>query len=417
MCCEAASACENGLAADSDRCCYRVSVGFSEVVEKEMSKATTRRYRRALVCAAVFITSVVLFTLFECFFYYYGARNPNLFRRESPASLVRLEGAQEFVGSEGFDAYLGWDSRPAARNYRQEKDYWGLSFGDSFTFGEEVDDQHTWQSQFEEITRRKILNFGVDGYGIDQAILKAEKYVPKYSATVIILGVNAETYRRALSYHLFYYFANREDWLYAFKPIFVRVRNGYELVEPPCGDANCLIDLLTKTPQRLDQLMKTHDYWYQDYLHEPQLSFPYSISVIKAFPRWLERRQERSGRRDYYFVNEFAFDLTKYVIRRFADFCERMNKKPLILFLNGPSELQFIRGTGQRWDQPLLAYLQATNIAFVDSTQFILDRWHNDAKKLAAPNWHFNATGNRLIAEALVEYLGQKCDDEPAFCL
>ena len=48
------------------------------------------------------------------------------------------------------------------------------SFGNSFTEGLEVDDGETWQAYIAKSTGRAVLNFGVSGYGPDQALLALE---------------------------------------------------------------------------------------------------------------------------------------------------------------------------------------------------------------------------------------------------
>jgi hypothetical protein len=50
-----------------------------------------------------------------------------------------------------------------------------LAVGDSYTYGEEVDDHQTWPAQLERRLGRPVLNGGVSGYGLDQIVLRAEQ--------------------------------------------------------------------------------------------------------------------------------------------------------------------------------------------------------------------------------------------------
>jgi hypothetical protein len=43
-----------------------------------------------------------------------------------------------------------------------------LAVGDSFTFGDEVEDSETWAANLEEFLNKRVLNAGVGAYGIDQ---------------------------------------------------------------------------------------------------------------------------------------------------------------------------------------------------------------------------------------------------------
>ncbi|MEO0481584.1 MAG: hypothetical protein AAF196_19100 [Planctomycetota bacterium] len=49
-----------------------------------------------------------------------------------------------------------------------------LTTGDSFTFGDEVSDHETWPANLEDRLEQPVLNGGVFGYSLGQAILRAE---------------------------------------------------------------------------------------------------------------------------------------------------------------------------------------------------------------------------------------------------
>src|SRR5262249_46829988 len=146
--------------------------------------------------------------------------------------------------------------------YSGDKSYLAQSYGDSFTYGAEVDDPDTWQAQFEGMTGKGILNFGSGGYGLDQAVLKFEKYGPQYPTPFVILGLYPHEYRRILSYQSFYYFTER-TFRYAFKPIFIPAAEGYELVKPPCDNPESLVEVVRHRPEKLERFLSAHDYWYQ----------------------------------------------------------------------------------------------------------------------------------------------------------
>ncbi|MHC5066539.1 MAG: SGNH/GDSL hydrolase family protein, partial [Planctomycetota bacterium] len=76
-----------------------------------------------------------------------------------------------------------------------------LAVGDSFTFGDEVDDGETWPAYLDEELRRSVLNAGVSSYGLDQAVIRAERLLPKTEAGLVILAiVSGDVNRCELSY-------------------------------------------------------------------------------------------------------------------------------------------------------------------------------------------------------------------------
>src|SRR5262249_1689918 len=64
-----------------------------------------------------------------------------------------------------------------------------LTFGDSFTFGDEVSDNETWPYYLEKLLPgSEVINFGVHGYGHDQMLLYLQEEGIKYHPDIVILG-------------------------------------------------------------------------------------------------------------------------------------------------------------------------------------------------------------------------------------
>src|SRR6516164_467780 len=72
-----------------------------------------------------------------------------------------------------------------------------LTFGDSFTFGDEVSDNETWSYYLEKLLPgSEIINFGVHGYGHDQMLLYLWEEGIKYHPDLVILGFLSMDMRR-----------------------------------------------------------------------------------------------------------------------------------------------------------------------------------------------------------------------------
>lgn len=86
-----------------------------------------------------------------------------------------------------------------------------LVLGDSFTFGDEVDDADTWPAQLEARLGRPVLNGGVFGYGLDQMVLRGEQLLEGAASAsdVVILSVLPEDVLRC-----------EFSYRYAWKPYF-----------------------------------------------------------------------------------------------------------------------------------------------------------------------------------------------------
>ena len=115
-----------------------------------------------------------------------------------------------------YDPYLGWDQpynsntgggrtvgvttydlQPAEDVLRV------VAIGDSFVFGSYVDSDETYPAYLETLLDNgEVLNMGVVGYGIDQAVLKYQAYGEQYNPDVVLLGTFPHNYiRTALSFY------------------------------------------------------------------------------------------------------------------------------------------------------------------------------------------------------------------------
>jgi hypothetical protein len=164
--------------------------------------------RWKLVAALFSLFVIFSIVLLEMALYFLDDRYKRHFKVPPVSSENFQEEAVTFFHSKRFDANLGWDYRPPVRNYLENKVFLAQAYGDSFVLS-----GHggiTWQEAFENITGEAILNFGVGGYGLDQAVLKFERYSSEYPTRIAILGLYNQTFRRALSYYTRYYFKSKD---------------------------------------------------------------------------------------------------------------------------------------------------------------------------------------------------------------
>jgi hypothetical protein len=70
-----------------------------------------------------------------------------------------------------------------------------LAVGDSFTAGSEVYEHQTYSAQLEAITGYPVN--GVGGYGTDQMILAAERFIPVLHPAMIVVGILDDDINRA----------------------------------------------------------------------------------------------------------------------------------------------------------------------------------------------------------------------------
>jgi hypothetical protein len=72
-----------------------------------------------------------------------------------------------------------------------------LAVGDSYTFGDKVSDSETWPAQLEKLSGRRVINGGVDGYGVDQIFLRTRRFLSRYRFSAVIFSFIPDDIRRS----------------------------------------------------------------------------------------------------------------------------------------------------------------------------------------------------------------------------
>jgi hypothetical protein len=354
---------------------------------------------------ALLIPAVICVGLAEGLASFVSLRHRALFKKDfNPHQLSATEGHHFFVSDNhapdqlGFDPDLGWDRVPPIRTYDPDVHYDAQAFGDSLTFCPGVADSETWASYLGELTGIQTLNFGVGGYGLDQAVLKAEKYSSRFSTKISILGLYSEEYRRSHSYYGCYYFRSHPSFQYAFKPIFIEGGGSYELIKPPCSNVNCLIDMVTEGNTNLKEFLNKHDYWYRDNLRRPSLRAPYLPGLVRVVPELLTLRSR--GRR--WFVTPDSVHLAEFLIDRFADICHRAGSQPVYVLIYNAKQLARIR-SGMDKDQAIREHLKKHHLPYINTSDYILESCPTaaDLENVRGLSGHLSPYGNRLVAEAI----------------
>jgi len=138
-------------------------------------------------------------------------------------------------------------------------------FGDSFTFGYEVPYENTWGYYLENYLKShgmeaQVLNFGVGGYGFDQAFLRWKKLGYKFSPHIVIFGFQPENVKRNNNLISTLYF---QDAVLPFsKPRYILEKDKLRLINSSTPDPKEIINIM----ENIDSwdLIK-YDYWYKNY--------------------------------------------------------------------------------------------------------------------------------------------------------
>ena len=136
-------------------------------------------------------------------------------------------------------------------------------FGDSFTATEDVTDDEAWSallvSELQEAgIRAEVLNFGVGGYGMDQAFLRWQHLGSTYQPDIVLFGFQPENLNRNVNLFRPIYLSYTS--LPLSKPRFVLNNGELKLLNSPAIPPDELTDVYTSFHTHP---LSAHEYYYQ----------------------------------------------------------------------------------------------------------------------------------------------------------
>ena len=358
------------------------------------------------------------------------------------------EGLEKFF-EHGYDSELGWIRKPNTTHEEKGKegitkwtinDYGGRNnlefekinskistYGDSFTFCRQVNDDGTWQHWISKLQNTNVKNFGVGNYGLDQTLLRLKREFPNNKTEIVIIGVVPDTISRIVSIWKHYYeYGNT----FGFKPRFILKNEILELLKNPIDDKTKFINYRDYINE-----IKKNDFFYKKKFLKEKLYFPYSLSLFKNMKRnfslifWIFLTQiyKKIGKdttkiewkpmqiimqinlkwRIELYENKKTVDLFRKIIEEFVSYSKRNNFKPMFVFLPQKDDILFIRKHKHFYEEFVNDISKIENLVVVDIAKNLipeenLDELYSDQNDYGG---HYSELGNKKIANLLDQKL------------
>lgn len=274
------------------------------------------------------------------------------------------------------------------------------SFGNSFTEGLEVDDGETWQAYIANSTGRAVLNFGVSGYGPDQALLTLETRLHAGIRTpIVILAMVNENMNRIMNDFRLFYTYPVVDMFLAFKPMFVEENDNHELVNFRPSDMTNRDQLRTAMVEA-----SRHDAFYA--ARTERLSFPHTVNGLRFL-----RRHGISPTIAWPGNSAAARRRMSHILSRFLRNARRYEFKPVFLLLpENTQELRKRRGGEHPFLKSLVENPELNGLIYIDAVKAL----SGDNRNSYVPEFDFNKYnrethpspyGNQAIAAVVLHAL------------
>jgi hypothetical protein len=260
--------------------------------------------------------------------------------------------------------------------------------GDSYTFSLEVPFVDSWGYHLEELLGKdtQVLNFGVDGYGVDQSFLRYQRDVVAWQPDVVLLGFIQDDFWRST----FVYPLVDRGWMIPFsKPRFVVNEQ----------DDLSVINIPLLAPAQILSTLNVLDLPFVDFAvgYEPLQWYlrrdgvPLLLRYLHAlFPRWPTAGEHNSL--------EAIVELNVRLLEEFVQLATRNGSIPILVYFPTGSDFE-----STRRDSLAKRVLERFGQPVIDLTRCLSEVPH-ESRRVPSGN-HYTGLANRRAAECVVDEL------------
>ncbi len=305
------------------------------------------------------------------------------------------------------------------------------TYGDSFTLCHQVSDAETWQEYLAGHFGEPIQNFGMGGFGVYQAykrLVRREK-IDKNSKYILLYMWGDDYVRSVFRCRYATYYQHWNDYGgYMFHGNFWsniemdintgklaemknRIANEdhlYKMCDPVFMYENLKDDLMIQL-HLLSANMVNSDVDTQglrrlaQILEQPEVDFTSAEKMMSSANN---------------LKNKYAFEATKYILEKTANFCEAMGKELMLIHFDPYRVLKSMVNGESRYDQEMIDFIKSNGYRFFDMNEVHLQDFKHfnltlDEYMSMYFHGHYTPMGNHFFAYAIKDALVEWLDPKP----
>lgn len=322
--------------------------------------------------------------------------------------------APQGVSEDGLFHYNSVGIRSAPTEYTLVPDFGVLRialFGDSFTAGDEVLFENSWGHQLETLMREagvktEVINFGVNGYGMDQAFLRWKELGRRYSPHVVLFGLMMWDVQRNLNlFRRFVHFRTKGIFT---KPRFLLESDSLRLINSP-----------TVPPALVPQLIRNFGDWdlaEYEYFYNPDDYQEHLWLKSRLIATTMEAVERLTRRHEFFRVGTEPTELALKITSEFEEEVEASGADFLVVYL--PAKRDGLRPQlkGRRLRYADFLQEVKNHHETIDPSRALLDEARKssldelfggrvDPETKTRRGGHYSPLGNRVVARAVADYL------------
>lgn len=348
-------------------------------------------------------------------------REPAYSGRLSPAQqeIIRSRVLDDRSSYVMYDAALGWTIRPNGQGdlyvansagLRSVREYARVPspgvlrvavFGDSYTHGDDVRNEETWAERLSESgAHLEVLNFGVGGFGTDQALLRFEREGIGFSPRVALLGVRPENIQRVVS--VFRPFYAPRTGLPMSKPRFDVVSGELRLLPNPLASREAYEALLTE-PFATARRLGAHDGHYSRHLHRHWADRSATIRLLRLALHETHAALRPNPAPAVVDSTSEAYAVLTSLLRRFHRHATERGIVPIVVMLPDRDDTAVYLRDGVKGYGPVLRFLRTEGIDVIDVMDAFESLDRDSVSQLFAS--HYTPFGNVIVGRFIHEQL------------
>ncbi|MGE0268696.1 MAG: hypothetical protein AB7S78_09625 [Candidatus Omnitrophota bacterium] len=303
------------------------------------------------------------------------------------------------ANSQGIRADSDYSAYPASDKIRI------ATFGDSFVHCDEVKNEETWQVHLDSFDRHlETINFGVGGYGTDQAYLRYLEDGRKFHPDIVLIGFMTENPIRNLNTFRPFYLA--ATGMPLSKPRFQLAGDHIRLINNPLNSLNEYQKLLNNESKVLLELSK-NDYFYNYHYAEHPMDFFLAVRLTKILRYIYLKPKEKIFNKLEYNTNSEVYTVTAAIVEEFYNSVKNDGATPVLVFIPNSGDFGRLKDHQAKNYKPFMDRMDRKGIKYIDFTADLLNDILTDEhpESFFAPDYHFSSKGNKYVAKYIYQYL------------
>ncbi len=276
------------------------------------------------------------------------------------------------------------------------------AFGDSFTFSEDVSNDDAWAKILtSNYSGLEVLNFGVGGYGLDQAFLRYKQDGIRFNSHIIFIGFMTSNINRNVNVYRPFLRTNTEIPLS--KPRFILKKNKLVLIKNPMEQLSQYQQILDH-PEKILPKMAADDFFpHYFFKKEWKADFLPSVRLFKLVA--LRINQKFMPKTGVQYEGETpALKITLRIFDEFVKTSLQNNSLPIILIFPRTSDIRRYQQGKPRQYNPLITSFKSKGFLFIDLLEVFIEQGRiSNLEELFIP--HYNPLVNQWVAKYIFDYL------------